>query len=89
MHCASRSRKRRAKTSRLAENTDNIRGFGASDFFATAVNSVQARAARDQKNCRDDALSMPSSLCKKSSVKGLARAALPSIPARIARIASK
>ena len=49
----------------LVENTDNIRAFGTSDFFAIAADGIRARAARGQKTCRDDALSMSSSLCKK------------------------
>src|SRR5947207_4813997 len=87
--CVARSCAAALEFSGLVENADNIRAFGPSDFFVTAADGARARAARGQKTCRDDALSMPSSLCKKFPVKRLASAASRSIPARIERIAWK
>jgi hypothetical protein len=89
MRCAAGSRSAERKFLRVAENTDNIRGFGASDICSTAAKRVRGRGARDQKNRRDDALSMPSGLCKKPSSERLANEVASSISARIERIAAK
>jgi hypothetical protein len=89
MRSAARSRITTRRFLGLAENADNIRAFGACDVCTIAANRARARGARDQKNCRDDALSMPSGLCKKSSSKRLVNTAAASISARIERIAAK
>ena len=71
--CAARSRSKAQKFFRLIENTDNIRVSATTEFFSIATNSANARGARDHKNRRDEALSMPNSLWEKFWVKRLAK----------------
>jgi hypothetical protein len=64
VRCTERSLGTRRRFPRLAENADYIRGFGASDVCSIGASGARGHSPRHQENCRDDALSMPSGLCK-------------------------
>jgi hypothetical protein len=65
------SRNATEKFFRLVEYIENIRVFDASDFSSHDAHDAHAQHKRDQKTRRDEALSIPSGLCKKFRSRGL------------------
>jgi hypothetical protein len=74
---------------RLAENADKIWVFDASLFLSFAPKMCGRGGCAIANERGDEALSIPSSLCKIFWSRGLQNYLAPSNPTRIARIAPK